>query len=326
MSAVTTAERPGAEGPAVYRVRALGTTAELMVTEPGALVAAATLLQAELARLDLAASRFRADSEVARIDCADGQSVVVSPLLIEILEVALRAARATDGLVDPTVGQAMTRIGYDRDFSAVPRRTAGRLPAAAPVPGWRSVEVDKATGTVRVPSGTRIDVGATAKAWSADRIAASVFGELGCGVLVSLGGDVAVAGPPPPGCFRVGLGDVCGAAPTSGVVAIASGGLATSGVAVRQWYVGDQLVHHIVDPATGLPVNPWWRTVTVVASSCVEANTASTAAMVMGPSALAWLEARQLPARLVSMDGTVARVAGWPEGELTGAGPDSPGR
>jgi thiamine biosynthesis lipoprotein len=297
-----------------------------MVTEPDMLVAGATLLHDQLARLDRAASRFRADSEIARVDGAGGHAVVVSPLLIEILQVALRAARATDGLVDPTVGYAMTQIGYERDFSEVPSTAAGQLPAPAPVPGWRSVEIDTATSTVRVPHGTRIDVGATAKAWAADRIAASVFDQLGCGALVSLGGDVAVAGPPPPGSFRVGLGDVCDAAPTGGVVAIASGGLATSGVAVRQWYVGDQLVHHIVDPGTGLPAAPWWRTVTVVASSCLEANTASTAAMVKGPSARAWLEARQLPARLVAIDGAVTRVAGWPEGELAGTGlgrPDS---
>jgi FAD:protein FMN transferase len=320
MSPVTSAESA-----AVYRVRALGTTAELMVTEPNALVPAATLLQAEVAQLDRAASRFRSDSEVARIDGAEGQGVVVSPLLIEILEVALRAARATDGLVDPTVGRAMNQIGYDRDFSEVPSRVSGQLPAAAPVPGWKSVKVDKATRTVRVPAGTRIDVGATAKAWAADRIASSVFDQLGCGALVSLGGDVAVAGPPPAGGFRVGLGDVCGTAPTGGAVAIASGGLASSGVAVRQWYVGDQLVHHIVDPGTGLPAGPWWRTVTVVANSCLEANTASTAAMVKGPSALAWLSARQLPARLVAIDGAVTLVAGWPGEELPGNGPGSSG-
>jgi thiamine biosynthesis lipoprotein len=320
MSAITSANSA-----AVYRVRALGTTAELVVTEPNALVAAATLLQDEVAQLDRAASRFRADSEVARIDAADGRAVVVGPLLIEILDVALRAARATDGLVDPTVGRAMTQIGYDRDFSEVPSRVAGQLPAAAPVPGWQSVEVDKATRTVRVPAGTRIDVGATAKAWAADRIAASVFDQLGCGVLVSLGGDVAVAGPPPPGDFRVGLGDACDAAPTGGVVAIASGGLASSGVAVRQWHVGDQLVHHIVDPGTGLPAGPWWRTVTVVANSCLEANTASTAAMVKGRSALAWLAARQLPARLVGIDGRVTLVAGWPAGPPPGDDPGSSG-
>jgi thiamine biosynthesis lipoprotein len=219
----------------------------------------------------------------------------------------------------------MTQIGYGRDFSEVPSRVPGQLPAAAAVPGWQSVEVDDATRTVRVPAGTSIDVGATAKAWVADRIAASVFEHLGCGVLVSLGGDVAVAGPPPPGGFRVGLGDACGTAPTGGVVAIASGGLASSGVAVRQWYVGDQLVHHIVDPGTGLPAGPWWRTVTVVANSCLEANTTSTAAMVKGPSALAWLSARQLPARLVTIDGAVTLVAGWPGEELPGNGPGSSG-
>jgi thiamine biosynthesis lipoprotein len=299
--------------PAIYRIPALGTTAELLLTDPDVLVAAAAILRSKLDHIDRVASRFRADSEISKLyrDC--NEVAVVSQDLLELLDVALWAAEATDGAVDPTVGGAMCRLGYDRDFSEIAGGVTGLLPVPTPVPGWKSIEVDTARRTVHMTPRTRIDLGATAKAWAADRAAEEVFSSLGCGVLVSLGGDVAVAGPPPSGGFRIGLGDVSGGLPTGGAVAISAGGLATSGIAVRQWRLGGHHVHHIIDPSTGLPAEPVWRTVTVSAATCVDANAASTAAMVKGSAALSWLASRRLPARLVAMDGTVFRIAGWPD-------------
>jgi thiamine biosynthesis lipoprotein len=296
----------------VYRIPALGTQAELVVTDPNALVAAASILRAELDNLERVASRFRVDSEISRLQSAHGREVVVGADLLELLTVALRAADVTDGAVDPTVGGAMNRLGYDRDFSEIAGGVTGPMPVHTPVPGWETIELDISQSTVRIPAGTQLDLGATAKAWAADRVGDRVFSLLGCGVLVSLGGDIAVAGEPPPGGFRIGLGDTSGGSPTGGTVSISSGGLATSGVAVRQWRLGSRQVHHIVDPATSLPVRPMWRTVSVAAASCVDANTASTAAMVKGPAALSWLAARSLPSRLVEWDGTVSCIADWP--------------
>jgi thiamine biosynthesis lipoprotein len=304
-------------GEVAYRIPALGTLAELVVTDPASLVAAASILRSELDRVDRVASRFRVDSEISRLQAECGREVAVSPDLFELLVVSLRAAEATDGAVDPTVGGAMVRLGYDRDFTEIVDGAAGRVPAPVPVPGWKTIELDNSETTVRIPMGTQIDLGATAKAWSADRAAERVFHELGCGVLVSLGGDIAVSGPPPSGGFRIGLGEVSGGLPTGGAVAITSGGLATSGVAVRQWRLGGRLVHHLVDPSTSLPVKPMWRTVSVAAASCVDANTASTAAMVKGPEALSWLAARSLPSRLVEWDGKVSCIADWPADNRT---------
>ena len=178
--------------------------------------------------------------------------------------------------------------------------------------GWRSIELDRANRTLRVPPGTVIDLGATAKALTADRIAQRVSMTLGGGVLVSLGGDIAVGGPAPLGGFRVGLADVSGGAEADETVAIESGGLATSGIMSRQWRLGHHIVNHIVDPLTGLPPAPSWRTVTVAAASCVDANAASTGTMVKGASAVQWLESLQLPSRLVAVDGRILRLAGWP--------------
>ena len=296
-----------------YRIRALGTRAELVVTDPDALVGAATMLRSELDQIDRAASRFRADSEISRLQSANGERVVVSPYLFEVLVVALRIAEATDGAVDPTVGAALCRLGYDRDFSEISAGVEGPMPVSSPVPGWKNIEIDESQRAVRIPEGTRIDLGAIAKAWVADRVATGVNGRYHCGVLVSLGGDVAVAGPAPSGGFRIGLGDIAGGRPTGGAVAISAGGLATSGVAVRQWRLGAHLVHHILDPATGQPVEPVWRTVSVAAATCVDANAASTAAMVQGRRAIPWLESRGLPSRLVASDGIVTCIAGWPD-------------
>ena len=95
-------------------------------------------------------------------------------------------------------------------------------------------------------------------------------------------------------------------------IAIRSGGVATSSTTVRRWRRGGIELHHIIDPATGLPAIGPWRTVSVVAGNCVDANIAATAAIVRGVTATAWLESAGLPARLVDRSGDVRRVGGWP--------------
>ena len=182
------------------------------------------------------------------------------------------------------------------------------------MPGWGNIQLDRERRRVRLTHGAQIDLGATAKAWASDRCAEQVAGNLGCGVLVSLGGDVAVAGPPPAGGWRIRVTDdhAAPAAAPGQTVAISSGGLATSSTTVRTWTVGGRRVHHIIDPATGEPARSCWRTVSVAAASCIDANIASTAAIIRGTAAPGWLNAAGLPARLVREDGTVQTTAGWP--------------
>ncbi len=295
----------------IYRTRALGTIAEL-VTSAGALFEASEMLDLELERIDRVASRFRSDSELSHLNASAGSEIVVSHDLFDAIEVALAMAAATDGLVDPTVGMAMSRLGYDRDFSDILPGSDGELPPATAVPGWRSVSIDRPRHAVKLPAGTTLDLGATAKALAADRAAATIHGQIGCGVLVSLGGDAAAAGPAPEGGFVIGIADTCTSSDATETVAISSGGLASSGIGVRQWRLGSQQVHHIVDPTTCLPAAPCWRTVSAAAANCVQANAASTAAIVLGERAVAWLDGHGLPARLVRVDGTVVHTEGWP--------------
>ena len=184
------------------------------------------------------------------------------------------------------------------------------------VPGWRAIQLDRERRTVRVRGGVEIDLGSTGKALAADRSAVAAHRAAGCGVLVSLGGDVATAGPPPRDGWRVLAGETSATrpedAPDGEVIAIGADAVATSSTTVRRWGPAGTVRHHILDPRTGLPASGPWRTVTVVARSCVDANTASTAAIVRGADASAWLATVGLPARLVANDGHVIRVAGWP--------------
>ena len=302
--------------PSQVRFPAIGTTATLLVTDAAGARVAEAMLRADLSALDLACSRFRADSEIRSLQRSAGAVTTVSPLLAAALHTALRAAELTDGAVDPTVGAAMAAIGYDRDFAALPADRPGR--PSAPAPGWWRIGWNPARREVLLPRGIALDVGATAKALAADRAAERIAATLRCGVLVSLGGDLSVAGTAPSGGWPVLVGDDHTRPDTEPAedggraVTIISGGLATSGTVRRRWRRDGAVVHHIVDPRTGTSAAGGWRTVSVAAASCVDANTASTAAVVLGAAAPGWLAERALPARLVADDGRVRTVAGWP--------------
>jgi thiamine biosynthesis lipoprotein len=294
--------------------RALGTTAVVVVTEPTHLRAAERAVRAELAAIDLACSRFRDDSEISRLHREAGRAVRIGPLLAEAIDVALRAARLSGGLVDPTVGTSVRELGYDRDFATVARETSEPAPPVRPAPGWHRVLLDRKATEVVLPRGIELDLGATAKALAADRAAAAVARETGSGVLVSLGGDLSMAGAPPPGGWRIAVGDDHARAERhpATTVTLRSGALATSSITQRAWRRAGRAVHHIVDPRTGDIPTPVWRTVSVAAGSCVDANTATTAAIVLGAGAPQWLSERRLPSRLVDVAGLAEHVAGWP--------------
>jgi thiamine biosynthesis lipoprotein ApbE len=294
--------------------RALGTGIRVLTTDPCAAEPARGAVASELDAVDRACSRFRDDSELSLVQRAAGVPTPVSPLLAELVATSLRVARATGGAVDPTVGTALRALGYDDDFDRIPGDAGPIRLRPRSVPGWRLVDLDPSSGVLRLPAGVELDLGATAKALAADRAARSAARAAGCGVLVSLGGDLAIAGPPPEGGWPVLVTDRHDAPPDAPgqTVFLTGGGLATSSTTVRRWRRGGALLHHIVDPATGLPARECWRTVSVGAATCVDANGAATAAIVWGDRALDRLARRGLPARLVRPDGSVAIVAGWP--------------
>jgi thiamine biosynthesis lipoprotein len=296
--------------------RALGTTVVVIASEPRELTAAASTVRRVIDEIDRACSRFREDSELCRLNAAGGSPMRVSRLFVRATRCALRAARLTDGDLDPTIGSSLRAAGYDRDFATLAGGGPVRFRRAG---GWRCIELDDAHSTVRLPAGVELDYGATAKALAADVAAAAAAADLRGGVLVSIGGDIATAGTPPPDGWSVRVAeDHASSVEAPGqTVTLRTGGLATSSTTVRRWQRGETELHHILDPATGLPVSEHWRTVSVAAACCVDANVASTAAIIRGERAPRWLESLGLPSRLVGLDGTITLAAGWPEGECS---------
>jgi thiamine biosynthesis lipoprotein len=301
-----------------YRFRALGTTAQVTVTDRAGLRTAGALLHDELETIDRACSRFLATSELNAVNAGAGAPVGVSSVLFEAVATALHAAEATGGAVDPTVGGSLRSLGYDCDFALIGtddgRRQVVRLRRRTM--SWKRVRLDRERHTISIPRGVELDLGATGKAFAADRAAQRIADAIGSGVLVSLGGDIAVAGDPPSEGWPIRVTDdhrdLDGAGPT---IALRNGGLATSSTTVRRWSVDGVERHHIVDPRTGRPAPEVWRTASVAAATCVDANAASTAAIVLGEEAPAWLARLGLAARLVRGNGDVVAVAGWPAAE-----------
>lgn len=291
---------------AVERWEALGTGVALALTHPHRLGVARAAVSAVLAEIDAACSRFRPDSEVRRLERRAG-ATTVTPLLALAIATSLRAARATAGLVDPTVGHAGETLDAQPD-GTVPYTLDTR-------PSWESIELDPRSGAIHLPSGIRLDLGATGKALAADLAVQAAAHAAGCGVLVSLGGDIAVAGLAPSGGWPIRIAEDSHVDPTTAdgeTLLVHCDAIATSSTTVRCWRRADATLHHIIDPRTACPAAVTYRTVTVVAATCADANAASTAAIVMGAPAPEWLEARRLPARLVAADGTVTYTSAWP--------------
>lgn len=292
-----------------------GGEAVVLVTDPEAIDSACELVRRETDAMDAACSRFRPDSELAWVNESAGKPVVVSPLFGRVVSAALRAAAATDGDVDPTCGAGLEAAGYDRDIDLL-RIDGVTITAREHVPasGWQTIGWNPGTRTFKAPAGCRLDFGAVAKALAADRAAAAIARELECGVLVSLGGDLATAGPCPAEGWQVKIADDhrAEAGAPGPTVSLRTGSLATSSTTARRWTTQAGAAHHILDPRTGAPAHSPWRTVSVTAPTCVEANTAATATLVRGERARAWLAERALPARLVRHDGGVQTVSGWP--------------
>jgi thiamine biosynthesis lipoprotein len=283
------------------------TVARVVVEDPAALSAARRIVAEVVAEVDQACSRFREDSELATVQRRHGVATPVSPLLADLIAAALRAASLTDGDVDPTIGAVIVELGYDRTFAELAGvwQEADVPVIAQTVPGWRAVRL--ADGLLTIPEGVRLDLGATAKAFAADLAAARVADELGVGVLVALGGDIATAGPD--GQWRVLVQD------PEQIVTIAHGtAVATSSTVSRTWRRRGRTLHHILDPSTGLPAAPVWRSVTICAARCVDANTLSTAAVIRGDRAPAWLRGLGVHARLVTAAGDVIPIGDWPSG------------
>ena len=300
--------------PVFERFRALGTLAVVGVAEPSQLNRVASAVRDEIALCDRACSRFRDDSELSILN-RTGFVSGASPWFCEAVAVAVEAARDTAGVVDPTIGQTLIDLGYDRTFHLIDP-DGPLVVTTRHQPAWKSITVNPTAGRVSMARRARLDLGATAKALCADRAARRAAAEFDTGIMVSLGGDLAVSGVAPEGGWVVRVTDRADADPSAPgpgqTISLVGGGLATSGTSARRWSKSGLVQHHLVDPRSGRPAAEVWRTVSVAAPTCVAANTASTAAMILGFDATTWLKGRGADARLVSPAGVVETTGEWP--------------
>ena len=262
-----------------------GGVAEIWTTAD--LAAAVEIVTGVIDEVDAACSTYRPDSQITSLNQYAGHWTDVGPTLWHATRAALWAARATDGLTDP-----MAQTPGDG--------------------GWRAIALDERTHAIRLPEGGELDLGATAKAWCADVAARRAHRRTGYPVLVNLLGDIATAGPPPGDGWHIQVvedhrkADPEGQDAQGSAICIESGGVATSS---RH---GTRGRDHVIDPLSGTHARGRYRTASVAAASCTEANAASTATLVRAQGARAWLERRRLPSRLVDDAGQVSLTAGWP--------------
>jgi FAD:protein FMN transferase len=290
----------------------------LVVIDARVLAPAVALVKNRMAQVERVASRFVTDSDLNWANANGGRPVAVPGLLIELVEAALDGARRSDGALDPTVGRHLAAIGYDRDILLLTDRPADeQVPAGPSGRTWRDVGVNRDLGLLTVPRGTALDLGATAKAQTADWAARAVHRRFGTAVMVEIGGDLVVAGGPSDGDWQVTVAERAGVPGQQ--IGLRRGGVATSTTTVRTWRRGELRMHHIVDPRTSRPTDGPWRTVSVAAESALEANVCSTAAIVLGDRASSWLDSQGVAARLVDLDGRVTTLGGWPSERTTDA-------
>ncbi|MGC4933599.1 FAD:protein FMN transferase [Gordonia sp. DT30] len=304
---------------------AIGTSVTVVATVADALAEATALTRRRLTELDRAASRFRADSELAQINSISAAlahtdphahlSVAVGRVLAACLSAAVHTERLTDGLVCASLGADLAACGYDDDLAVVRARpaadTENRSPVAAGPPVPHRLTFDEQRRRLTITAGVALDLGASAKAWAADTIAAELARHGKGGFLVNLGGDIAVAGDVPMGGWAIGVrgpDDI-----DVGAVRGTGQAFATSSTLLRTWHHHGSRQHHIIDPRTGGPAATRWAQITCAAPTAVQANAASTAAIIHDAGAPQWLCEREIPACLISTDRRIITTPGWPD-------------
>ncbi len=235
-------------------------------------------------------SRFRADSELNRLNQNAGSPVKVSDVLWQVIQVSLQAAQQSNGIVTPALLAALESAGYDRTFESIDPSGARRRPGWMLVGDWRAIEWDAAAHTVCLPPGVRLDLGGIAKGWSADQAARRLGAD--APALIDAGGDLAVSGPQANGeRWPIGVADPSAPARNLELLMIAQGAVATSGRDYRRWQRKGVWQHHIIDPRTGEPAETDVLSATVIAPSAIEAEVAAKMVLILGSRAgLEWLE------------------------------------
>ncbi len=299
------------EGRAQFR--GLGTTIEIITTDPSVLEDVVEHVQRCVDEIDLTFSRFRPDSELARLEQGGSKPQRASALFLELLDLAYKASESTDGWFDPTVRDALEANGYDRSIEQLEAYGPGAARTHRPAGEWHLINYDRRRGLVELRDGVRLDFGGIGKGFAVD-YALRTLPSLDGGVLLNAGGDLAVSGPAPEGGWICDVGTTLDS-DVEETVALHEGALATSGLGRRQWKRDGQQLHHLIDPRSGKPGKSPWRIVTVGARSCVAAEVAAKVAWLRGSNGPSWLRLIGLSGRFAGVDGSVVTVGSWPANE-----------
>lgn len=292
--------------------RAMGSTITIIVdsTNP-AVRSALTSAQKTFLRYEQILSRFRPQSELSALNRAAGRGPRrVGRTLWQAVCHALRIARLSHGLVTPTVGAALIEAGYDRDFGMLAASHRQSMPTTVAVPSWQRITCDPSRRTIALPAGVQLDLGGSAKGWTAAMVAHRLGKRFP--TLVDAGGDIALSGPRCDGTpWPVEVADP--QQPDSGIelLLVRRGGIATSGIDYRRWQHNGRWMHHVIDPRTGVPTQTDVLAATVIASSLPLAEMAAKMVVILGSDeGLRWLTARpDFAGLLVTTDGTVMHTA-----------------
>jgi len=264
-----------------------------------------------LDQIDQSCNRFRSDSEISRLNASGGAVTSISATFQLALRAALDAAVASQQLCDPTVLPALLALGYDVDYDELALREDVKLKKPVLPLGVSAIHLDEKTHSVQLDERCQLDLGSSAKALLVDLVASDVAPS--GGVVVELGGDVALRGQGPEGAWAIGLSDSLEITGLEPRIAFTNGGVATSSMTTRTWRAGNVVVNHIVDPRTGSFAKGPYATASVSARSCVLANAFATAALLWGEEASYFVAQAGWSARLIRHDGTIDFVGGWPE-------------
>lgn len=238
------------DAPAFARFAALGSEIAVGVTEQACLPLVEAPVRGCVGAIDQALSRFRPDSELRRLERQPGRRWDVSALFPEELALACQATASREGWFDPTARDAVEAAGYDRSSECLEREGAGPARHSAPAGQWAAIRFDRQTNVVVLPVGVRLDSGGIGKGLTVDDALRTLPPDAG-GVRVNAGGDLAVAGAPPPEGWACAITVERGTPDT--VVALHRGTLATSGLGRRQWTRDGERLHHLIDSHTGRP-------------------------------------------------------------------------
>ncbi len=295
-----------------FRAMGCSVEVELVGDEDSLLVTGLAIARRSIAELERCWSRFLPDSDISRLNAAQGAMVSVQPATIDLLQSMVDGFAATEGCFDPTLLAPLVALGYDASWSDSGLRSS--VPAGSAWRGdIRGVAVDRDASVAQLPSGTVLDAGGIGKGLAADRVVAELLASGVGGAMVSIGGDLRVAGTGPnAGAWLIGVADASDHTTEVAYLALADAGVATSGTRRRAWRDGDDNeVHHLLDPATGRPTAHEVVQVTVVAGAAAWAEVYTKLVMVRGIAALESLDRAGLGARVVFGDGTVRGNDVW---------------